>query len=52
MPVFCSLLLPSYYSNNFAGKINASLEMSDHANLFAVAVLKDGLQLATYGHMP
>ena len=25
MPAFCSLLLPSYYSNNFAGKINASL---------------------------
>ena len=27
MPVFCSLLLPSYYSNNFAGKIDVSLTM-------------------------
>ena len=25
MPASCSLLLPSYYSNNFSGKINASL---------------------------
>ena len=25
MPAFCSLLLLSYYSNNFAGKIDASL---------------------------
>ena len=25
MPAFCSVPLPSYYSNNFAGKINASL---------------------------
>jgi len=25
MPAFCLLLLYSYYSNNFAGKINASL---------------------------
>ena len=25
MPVFCSLLFPSYYSNNFASKIDASL---------------------------
>ena len=27
MPALCSLLLPSYYSNNFAGKIDASLGM-------------------------
>ena len=25
MPVFCSLLLPSYFSKNYAGKIGASL---------------------------
>ena len=25
MPSFCSLLLPLVYSNNFAGKIDASL---------------------------
>ena len=25
LPAFCSLLLPSYYSNNFVGKIDASL---------------------------
>ena len=27
MPTFCSLPLPSYYSNNFAGKIDASLSI-------------------------
>ena len=27
MPAFFSLLLPSYYSNNFAGKIDTSLLM-------------------------
>ena len=32
MPTFCSLLLPHDYSNNFAGKINASLnQMLCHA---------------------
>ena len=25
MPAFCSLLLPSYFSKNYAGKIGASL---------------------------
>ena len=28
MPAFCSLLLPSYFSKNYAGKIGASLVAS------------------------
>ena len=28
MPVFCSLLLPSYYSNNLSNKIDASLNLA------------------------
>ena len=31
MPVFCSLLLPSYFSKNYASKIGASLVCSADA---------------------
>ena len=36
MPAFCSLLLPSYFSKNYAGKIGASLEMIKFAFAFFV----------------
>ena len=29
MPAFCSLLLPSYFSKNYAGKIGTSLQLKD-----------------------
>ena len=34
MAAFCSLLLPSYYSNNFAGKIEPSLGRVELSNGF------------------
>jgi len=45
MPAFCLLLLYSYYANNFAGKINASLVSGGITYLNLVLTLTD-LQFA------
>ena len=43
MPAFCSLLLPSYFSKNYAGKIGASLIIMLEACLLSPRYAFDGL---------
>ena len=41
MPAFCSLLLPSYFSKNYAGKIGASLVQTNQWHSMDTRALVD-----------